>query len=608
MIRKSVSILLLIVLLSLLTARAVTAASNQKVDAILLVDTSDSMNDELVILCEGIDDLINDLERRGITAHIIVVGIAETRACAERHVSQLLPEAQTHDKEDWGTAIVDLARYYGWTPDAVRLIVPLSDEGPLQGDPVNNDDKGVIQTAIRAARANHVIVSPALGTRYNPEIEPLARELAQETGGQVFVSQEPDQDLIEGLQNLVLDTTRHARTTTSLLDAIPTPREVLLDSDALLTNAVLAILLTLILGLATAILSNIIHANEATFAASRPGRALAALARLERRVRRMLLARPNSRLLFLLRIALLLLLMSFVGIFLQPGLGPLSWQGLALWVGLWLALALIHLIYGCSQSWLLGHGRVTPTAQLQPSSPLLALATVVLSRLFDFTPGYFYGQVIRYTLLVEQTNDPFADQTSHQTAPQHRVKNILAALTVLAAVGLTLWILTAPTSLLRDGVANLELPQALDTLIGGLLGAIHGFFALCFFVAWQILFFELLPLPFTNGGRLYRRRSLIWAVPHALVLFVLLHTLVNPFGVGDQLLQSHGLLLLLFMAFLYSALAVGIWATVALRTGGRVAAEWNRSRRIPIMAIILIALWGIGFCAWLVRLLVNWIK
>jgi hypothetical protein len=297
-----------------------------------------------------------------------------------------------------------------------------------------------------------------------------------------------------------------------------------------------------------------------------------------------------------------------VGLFLQPGLGPLSWQGLALWIGFWFALALVNLIYGSSQAWLLGRGRVTPIAQLQPGSALWALAAVALSRLFGFIPGYFYGQVTRYTLPAHQTNLPPNDPTSRPPSHRHQFKNILAALAILAAVGLTLWILTAPTSLLRDGVAKLALPQALDTLAGGMLGAIHGFFALCFFVAWQTLFFELLPLPFTPGGLLYRRRSLIWAVPYALILFVLLHTLVNPFGAGAQLLQSRGLLLLLFLALLYSALAVGVWAAVALRTGGRVAAEREHSQRVPIMAFSLIAIWTIGFCAWLVRLLVNWIQ
>ncbi len=606
MIRKSMPILL-IVFLSLLTTRPVTAASRPELDAVLLVDTSDSMNDEIETLCSGIGVLTNDLEQRGITVHVTVLGIAETRACATRHVSELLPEAQIRDKEDWGTAVADLAQYYTWKPDAVRLIIPLSDEGPLQGNPVNDADESAIQTAIRAALDNQVIVSPALGSQHNPEVEPLVQELAQETGGQLLVSQEPDQDLIEGLRNLMLDATQHAHATTSVLESIPTPRDILLESGALLTNLILAVWLTLILGLATSILSNVLRANQATFAASRAGRTLAALARLERRIGHLLLSRSHSRPRFLLQVALFLLLIGFVGIFLQPGSGLLSWQRLTLWIGLWLSLALVNLIYGGSQFWLLGHGRVTPTVHLQPGSALGALITVTLSRLFGFTPGYFYGQVTRYTLPSDPINGPPTDQTRRQPAHRHQVKNVLMALVILAAMGVTLWVLTLPTSLLRDGVAKLELPQVLDTLIGGILGTVHGFFALCFFVAWQTLYFELLPLPFTNGGLLYRRRSLLWAVPHALVLFVLLHTLVNPFGAGEQLLQSRGLLLLLFLNLLYSVLAVGVWAIVALRASGRVAAEWKHSQRVPIMAIGLTALWLVGFCAWLVNLLVDWL-
>ncbi|MFQ5460953.1 MAG: VWA domain-containing protein, partial [Anaerolineae bacterium] len=84
-------------------------------------------------------------------------------------------------------------------------IVPMSDEGPEDGDPVNDpgDDRDAITAAIAAARANNVIVSPVLGSGFSSGTENLARDLANGTGGRVFLSSDPSQDLADGVANLI---------------------------------------------------------------------------------------------------------------------------------------------------------------------------------------------------------------------------------------------------------------------------------------------------------------------------------------------------------------------------------------------------------------------
>jgi hypothetical protein len=134
-----------------------------------------------------------------------IVGINEPRACAYETVVGLAPGGATSDQEDWGPAVADLAARYGWTPGHARLIVPVSDEGPEDGSPVNDpgNDRDAINAAIVAARANRVIVSPVLGTGHDSPIELLAQALAAGTGGRVFKSSDPASDLAQGIANLI---------------------------------------------------------------------------------------------------------------------------------------------------------------------------------------------------------------------------------------------------------------------------------------------------------------------------------------------------------------------------------------------------------------------
>jgi hypothetical protein len=598
-------VVLLIVLVSLLAAYPVAAARRVKVDLILLVDTSDTMTDELEALCREIGAVVADLDRRGVTVNVEVLGVAETRACAGERVTRLFPEGRTDSREDWGVAVADLARHHEWRPDAVRLIIPLSDEGPLDGDPVDSADERAIRTAIEAARANDVTVSPVLGVDFNPEVEPLARDLAQKTDGRVFISRNPKDDLAGGLRELVLAIADRVRAATTVLEAIPTPLDIVFDGQVISTNLVLAILLTLVLGVASAVLGNLLGNAPITFDANRSGRLVAAAIKLGRAAERLLspgewsrLSGRPRRLLVALQLIFFLALMALLGLFLQPTPEPVSWRGLGLGLGLALALLLLNLIHDGGQYWLAQRTGETPTLRLRPAAPVAALVGVLLSRSVGFVPGYFYGRVAHCDLDAREPGET-------TPAISRPVRIVLITLGAVGAAGLLFWVLTAPTSLLLDFVEGLKLPKIVDNILTGLLGAALGFFSLCFFLAWQMLLFELLPLFFTGGGLIYQRNRLLWAIIAFVILFVLLHTLVNPFGTIGELLESRGLILLLLAAFLYSALAVGVWLYLALRTGGSVTRDWNQGQRTTVMAISLLVLWGLGACAGLVILVMG---
>ena len=614
-------VILLAVVISLLAAWPVAAARRVKVDVVLIIDTSASMSDELRALCRAVPDVVTDMDQRGIAVDATVLGVAETRACAAEQVTRLIPDGQTQDNEDWGLAVADVAKHYEWTPGAARLIIPMSDEGPLGGDPVREDDQGVIQTAIEAAGANNVMVSPLLGTEFNPEIEPLAQELAQETGGRVFVTSDPDDDLPQGLRDLVMGAAGQARAATTLLEAIPTPRDVLLKGPVIATNLVLAVLLTLVLSAASFILENTWGYHRAAVDAARPRRWMAKVGSIGRTLGRYLSpgewsssSTSSRRLIAFAQLALFLILTALVGVFLQPNLNLVSWSGLGLWMGMFLALALVGVTYDVAQYWSARQAGAMPTLRLRPFAPLLTLASVVLSRIAGFVPGYFYG---RLTVCAVSPGATKADLPLRR-----RAQFVLAGMAAVGAVGLSCWILTIPTSLLLDWVAGLELAATLDDVLTGLLGVVQGLFSLVFFFAWQTLFFELWPFPSTGGGVIYRRNRLIWALILFVVLMVLLHALVNPFATAGELLESRGLVLLMLFSFLSAALAVGGWLYSALRpsdrmvaggpadlagraTGQRSDEAWSQGQRVTVLAISLIVVWTLAACSGLVVLVAR---
>jgi hypothetical protein len=260
MVRRGV-VVLLVVVISLMAVSPALGARRVEVEVVLLVDTSDSMSDELRALCGGLEGVVDELARRGISVEAVVLGIAETSACADRQVTRLIPSGGTRDDEDWGPAVADLARHYDWRTDTVRLIIPMSDEGSVAGDPLDGEDEQAIQVAIRAARANGVVVSPLLGSESSRELEPLARELAQQTDGRVFVSKDAAGDVTDGLQDLIRAAAEQTREPKTILEAIPTPADVILDEQVISTNLVLAILMTVVVGAASAVLNDTLQAN-----------------------------------------------------------------------------------------------------------------------------------------------------------------------------------------------------------------------------------------------------------------------------------------------------------------------------------------------------------
>jgi len=185
-------------------------------DIVFVMDTSGSMNDEAAALCNSIVQVVADLGALGIIVNPSFLGITQTPggdfSCLTDNVANLLGTAvpgtvdTLNDSEDWGPATAVVADGFPWTPGAVRLIVPISDEGAQDGNACNDpgDDRDSITNAIAIANANGVVVSPITGTGASQCVIDLATDLAAGTGGTTFASTDPNADLPSAINSIVL--------------------------------------------------------------------------------------------------------------------------------------------------------------------------------------------------------------------------------------------------------------------------------------------------------------------------------------------------------------------------------------------------------------------
>ena len=145
---------------------ATGAGGGQAVNIVFAMDTSGSMDDEFSTLCGKIEEIVAGLQSQGISVLYEILGIAANRECTTGYVSGRIPGARSNHIEDWAPATYDLSYGYDWSLGYVWMIIPMSDEGPENGNPCEDPgtDRNAIADAIMAAQENGVIVSPVLGS------------------------------------------------------------------------------------------------------------------------------------------------------------------------------------------------------------------------------------------------------------------------------------------------------------------------------------------------------------------------------------------------------------------------------------------------------------
>jgi hypothetical protein len=507
------------------------------IEVVFVFDTSGSMDDEMAALCQDIGDAVTELtEARGIVMAYTIMGITEGAQCTARTVRSEVADATVSQFEDWGWAVADVARGYNWTPGAIRLIIPLGDEGPAGGDPVEDPgaDRDSIEEAIATAKANNVVVSPVLGTGYTPEIEALARDLAEGTEGDLLITVDPEYDLVAGILRLIgLTVERHAEPTLpvrSFTASVPLPSEVDFSAKVVSTNVALALGLALAFGFLSTLFNNTLKENEDELRGwLSPLTARISVKRqpVGGEVRR----RPWWFTLVLLVITTLIYaFLDFTFAF--------NAQGMMFLLSLFISVAITTYVYEGLQAFLgirlyglQGYMRAFPVAAL------IAIGCVILTRLVRFQPGYLFGFVAAYVLVSGEDFDEEA------TTGQGAVLVLVPAV-VMLAVSIVAWLLSGPLA----GV-NLLRSLLVTTFVSGLEGVL----------------FSLVPLSFLDGEVLFRGNRVAWLGGFAFAAYWFFQILLNPrSGYLDAFTQNNVVVTLILLA-LCGVITGAFWLFFRLR-------------------------------------------
>ncbi len=149
--------------------------ANTKVDIIFVMDTSGSMSDEAIALKDAIATVNQDLSVQydldskswGITEAYSDWGLTSS---VREELINLGANPTSDQYEDWGPATYDLATFYtGWREDTIKIIVPISDEGPENGDGLDQADRDAIDKARIALDTTDIYAVPIIAQGYYQE-------------------------------------------------------------------------------------------------------------------------------------------------------------------------------------------------------------------------------------------------------------------------------------------------------------------------------------------------------------------------------------------------------------------------------------------------------
>jgi hypothetical protein len=372
---------------------------------------------------------------------------------------------------------------------------------------------------------------------------------------------------------------------TSLLNAVPTPRQVSTDVSVMGSNVGLALAMAVLLLLSASLFADTFAGRQgasnrlliaAGSAAGKVGGAFSSLFApttwpVPPLVRRVGVA---------LELAVFLALTALIASFLDPRFAPTEARGVGIFVGLLVALAVGALTYTLAQSAAARASGVAGAFQIRPGYLLAVAVCVLLSRVIGFMPGFLFGLPAGFAVV-----------GAIEGAKRRDGMRALVALVTPLAVGLLFWLLTIPTDLALRGLSRAD-----NIVSGGLIavvGAAQAAFLLVFFVALWQTFFEALPIRGLSGWTLFTRNRVAWFVVFAIAAFLVAYTLVNPNATALQWVDNRALLVILLALAIYSAAAVGTWL---LFNAGQLRGEGRASKSGALVALGLTILVWLCLC------------
>ncbi len=189
------------------------ADNANRLDLVFVVDNSAPMNLHVPAFCRALPGILADLADLGLDVRHAVFDIAAATsggtpaACATQTVQTRWRTAIDHPA-DWGKAVAAVAGSYDWQAGATRLIVPVTNQGPEDGNPTADPgadrdalDQAIISATVAAAAVSPLLMPPADSVNFFANIQ-LASDMASATGGEVMQWSDPDLDIAVSVQNV----------------------------------------------------------------------------------------------------------------------------------------------------------------------------------------------------------------------------------------------------------------------------------------------------------------------------------------------------------------------------------------------------------------------
>jgi hypothetical protein len=182
---------------------------------------------------------------------------------------------------------------------------------------------------------------------------------------------------------------------------------------------------------------------------------------------------------------------------------------------------------------------------LYPVNLLVAVATVLASRLLILSPGIVFGT----------PGGADMDLPDDSRRARREVVIAFATLVLLALIGGAGWAFS--------GVVLSLLDAPFDTRVvavaARLLSAGQNLSLAVFLVALETMFFEMIPLAYTDGQTIFKWSKLGWAALFVPVAFLFNHALLNPQSGFLGSFEESNVRFLWFVLFVLVGVTAGLW-------------------------------------------------
>ncbi|MEJ2151058.1 MAG: hypothetical protein P8Z40_16525, partial [Chloroflexota bacterium] len=249
-----------------------------------------------------------------------------------------------------------------------------------------------------------------------------------------------------------------------------------------------------------------------------------------------------------LTLPLIVAIIALYGIlfaFLQAGTSIFSRDGVFLAMTMAVSVGLVSFAGDVARRFLGRLWHTRSSFNLYPVNLLVAFATVVASRLLVLHPGIVFGT----------PGGADMDLPEGSQGARREVAIAFATLALLALIGGAGWVLSGAVLSLLDVPFNARVVE----IAAGLLGAGQNLSLAVFLVALETMFFEMIPLAYTDGQTIFKWSKIGWAILFVPVAFLFNHALLNPQSGFLDSFQESNVRFLWFLLFALVGVTAGLW-------------------------------------------------